>query len=142
MLLTNEKSLCKKRQAIVVSRDDRQSREHRATNPERKYDLRHYRLDGGLVKNETGCDFLLINDSVQKAYFIELKGENIDDAVDQLEASAKKFESELRGYMMLYRIVSSRVLTHKIHGSKFRKFQEKCGTRLKMKNQKLEEILE
>lgn len=33
------------RQAIVVSRDDRQSREHWAINPERKYDLRHYRLD-------------------------------------------------------------------------------------------------
>lgn len=35
----------KYRQAIVVSRDDRQSREHWAINPERKYDLRHYRLD-------------------------------------------------------------------------------------------------
>lgn len=142
MLLTKEKSLCGKNQAIVVSKDARQAREHRAKNPGRAYELRQYKLDGDMVRNETCCDFLLLNDSLKKAYFIELKGENIDDAVDQLEAGAKKFGPELGGYLWLYRIVSSRVLTHKVRSSKFRKFQEKCGSRLKMKTQVLEETLE
>lgn len=33
MLLTPEKSLCEKNQAIVVSKDRGNQREHRATNP-------------------------------------------------------------------------------------------------------------
>ena len=81
MLLTPEKSLCEKNQAIVVSRDKGTRREHRAANPQRQFELRHYKLDGELVRQQTCCDFLLINDSGKKAYFIELKGENIDKAV-------------------------------------------------------------
>lgn len=49
MLLTQDKSICEKRQKIVVSKDDRQSRVHRAINPQQKYDLRHYKLDGNLT---------------------------------------------------------------------------------------------
>lgn len=141
MLLTQEKSLCDKNQAIVVSKDAKQSREHRATNPKRVFDLRHYRLDGDLVENETSCDYLLINDSSKKAYFIELKGENIDEAVDQLEASEKKFALELGGYNFYYRIVCSKALTHKIRKPHYSKFAEKCGTRLITKERILEETL-
>lgn len=142
MLLTQEKSLCDKKQAIVVSRDARQSREHRATNPKRAFDLRHYKLDGDLVKNETSCDYLLLNDSSKKAYFIELKGENIDEAVDQLEASEKKFAPELGDYKFFYRIVCSKALTHKIHKPKYLKFKEKCGSSLRTKESILEETLD
>lgn len=142
MLLTQEKSLCDKKQAIVVSRDERQSREHRATNPKRAFDLRHYKLDGDFVKNETSCDYLLLNDSSKKAYFIELKGENIDEAVDQLEASEKKFAPELGGYKFFYRIVCSKALTHKIHKPKYLKFKEKCGSSLRTKERILEETLD
>lgn len=42
MLLTPENSKCGKNQAIVVSKDKGTRREHRATNPQRKFDLRHY----------------------------------------------------------------------------------------------------
>lgn len=142
MLLTQDKSLCGKNQAVVVSKDDGQPRMHRAVNPKRKYDLRHYKLDGDIVKNEICCDFLLVNDSMKKAYFIELKGKNIDHAVDQLEAGEKKFGSELCDYMFFYRIVSTKVRTHKINSSKFRKFQEKCKKRLLVREQMLEEILD
>ena len=142
MLLTQEKSLCEKKQAIVVSRDVKQSRVHRAINPEREFDLRHYKLDGDIVQNETSCDFLLLNDSLKKAYFIELKGENIDEAVAQLEASEKKFASELGDYKFLYRIVCSKALTHKIRKPHYSKFAEKCGTRLITKERILEETLD
>lgn len=141
MLLTQDKSICEKRQKIVVSKDDRQSRVHRAINPQQKYDLRHYKLDGNLIKYQTCCDFLLLNDSLKKAYFIELKGENIDEAVEQLESTALKLRSELKDYICLYRIVSSRVPTHKVHSTKYRKFQEKCGARLITKSRKMEEEL-
>lgn len=70
-----------------------------------------------------------------------LKGENIDDAVGQLEAATRKVTPELQGYTYFYRIVSSRVLTHKVRSTQYRKFQEKCGARLVTKTSLLEEEL-
>lgn len=143
MLLTPEKSLLRdKNQAIVVSKDERQARAHRAENPQRRFELRHYKLDGGIVTNEKSCDFLLLNDSSKKAYFIELKGTEIDTAVEQLEASAKRFAAELKNYEFLYRIVCSRALTHNIQKPTYRRFKEKCGKRLQMKERKFEEVLD
>lgn len=142
MLLTPEKSLCKKNQSTVVSRDKREQREHRAENPQRKFNLRHYRLDGDLIQQKTCCDFLLINDSRKKAYFIELKGKNIDDAPEQLEAGEEKCRAELKGYTFFYRIVCSKAKTHKLQNNKIRRFKEKCGKRLVIRENCFSEILE
>lgn len=142
MLLDPEKSLCEKNQAIVVSKDKYVSREHRAINPKRKFDLRQYRLDGGLIQQKRCCDYLLINDSLKKAYLIELKGADIDDAAEQLEAAERYCKPELQGYIIIYRIVCSKAKTHKIQSPKFRKFKEKYGMRLKMKSEILSEELE
>ena len=141
MLLTPEKSLCEKNQAIVVSRDRGTQREHRAENPQRKFDLRHYGLDGNLIQQKTCCDYLLVNDSRKKAYFIELKGGNIDDAVKQLEAGESYCRSELSGYETYFRIICSKARTHKMQGNRIRKFKEKCGNRLKIKENRWLEIL-
>lgn len=104
--------------------------------------MRHYKLDGDLFKQTTCCDFLLINDSRCKAYLIELKGGNIEDAVEQLEAGEQKCKDELEGYTFFYRIVCSKARTHKIQSLKIRKFKEKCGTRLKIKENVLPETLD
>lgn len=141
MVLTSENSLCERNQAIVVSRDSGNQREHRAINPEKQFDLRHYKLDGDLFKQTKCCDFLLVNDSKCNAYLIELKGGNIDDAIEQLEAGEQKCKNELSGYTFLYRIVCSRAKTHKMKSLKIRKFQEKCGKRLIIKENILEERL-
>ena len=142
MLLSVENSLCEINQPIFVSKDKGEPREHRAINPERKYCLRHYKLDGDLIQQTTCCDFLLLNDSRRKAYFIELKGGNITDAIKQLEAGVQKCKEELDGYTIFYRIVCSRAKTHKIKSTQFHKFEEKCGKRLKVKENRLEETLD
>lgn len=141
MLLTREGSLCEKNQKIVVSRDHGNVREHRALNPNGRFDLRHYKLDGDLVQYEKCCDYLLVNDSGKKAYFIELKGSNVDEAIPQLEAAERRFCSELRQYVLYYRIVASKARTHEIRKNAFRKFQEKYGSRLICKTGILEEVL-
>ena len=141
MLFTPEKSLCEKKQAVVVSRDKGSPIEHRATNPDRKFDLIHYQLDGDLFKQTKCCDFLLINDSHRKAYLIELKGGKIDDAVDQLEAAEQKCKAELQDYIFFYRIVCSKAKTHRIQSSKFLKFKEKCGNRLLVRENSCPETL-
>lgn len=104
----------------------------------------HYvkKIDGELFRQTKCCDFLLINDSTKKAYFIELKGGNIDDAIEQLEVGEQKCKDELKGYISYYRIVCSKARTHKIKSVKFRKFKEKCGERLITKENSLSESLE
>ena len=47
----------------------------------------------------------------------------------------------LDGYTFLYRIVPSKVRTHKVESSKFRKFKDRCGSRLKYQTNRMEEIL-
>lgn len=141
MLLVGKKSLCDRNQPLVVSRDKGNPREHRAKNPDRRYDLRHFKLDGDLIKNEKMCDFLLVNDSLKKAYLIELKGGNIDDAIDQLEAGERVCKSSLEGYIFLYRIVCSKVRTQKLTDKKVRKFKDKYGPRLIIKQGVHNEIL-
>ena len=142
MLLIFNKSLCKKNAPIVITQDKGNSRKHRAINPDRKFDLRHYKLDGELFKNTKCCDFLLINDSNKKAYLIELKGKKIDDAVEQLTAGEQKCKDELKGYTFFYRIVCSSAKTHKIQSVKFRRFKEKHKPYLKTTSGEMEECLE
>lgn len=55
-----------KNQAIVVSKDKGTQREHHAINSNRRFDLRHYELDGDVFKQMKRCDFLLINVSKKK----------------------------------------------------------------------------
>ena len=141
MQLIPEKSLCEKNPASVVSKDKGESRKHCAINPNRKFDLRHYQLDGVLIQQETCCDFLLINDSTKKAYLIELKGKDIKKAVKQLQAGEKHCKSALGGYTFFYRIICSKAKTHQIEDSTVRKFKDKHGMRFKIKETYLSENL-
>lgn len=141
MMLTAENSHCEERQKIIVSRDNRESREHRAYNPEQSYRVRHYRLDGELVKQQKCCDFLLINDTCLRAYFIELKGRNLDEAIPQLENAVRICSRELTGYDYHYRIVASKARTHELKKLDFRKFKDKCGSKLKYCTEYMEETL-
>ena len=141
MLLTKEKSHCEENQKIIVSKDLGTTREHRAINPGQQYCVRQYKLDGELIKQQKCCDFLLINDSLKKAYFIELKGGNIDEAIPQLENGERLCTAELQGYTFFYRIVPSKVRTHAVTSNKFKKFKDKCGTKLKYQTIKMEETL-
>lgn len=141
MQLTKEQSLCEEKQKLIVSRDKGTAREHRAKNEDGRYTVRHYKLDGDLVKQQKCCDFLLTNDTLKRAYFIELKGRNIDEAVAQLTNGVKLFEKGLKEYEFFYRIVSSKVRTHDIQKNEFRKFKDACGSRLKYQTNLMEEKL-
>ncbi len=141
-LLDQYDSLCEKNQKIIISRDKGTStRKHRADNSEHRYDVRQYKLDGVVVKNETCCDFLLLNDSLRRAYLIELKGRNIDEAVPQLQAGKRILSPELKGYDFYYRIVCSKVNKNDLMKNTFRKFQDACGSRLDYDSVYMEEKL-
>lgn len=141
MFLTQEISCCKTNQAVVLSQDSGETRKHYAYNPGGNFNLRHYKLDGELFKQSKCCDYLLVNDSCKKAYFIELKGKALDAAVVQLEAGEEKCKGELTGYSFLYRIICSKAKTHQINSTKVRKFKDKHGKRFMIKEERMEETL-
>lgn len=139
MLLSEEKSKCEKNQKIIVSRDKGSSCCHRALNINGCSDVRQYRLDGELVIRKTCCDYLVLNDTKQNAYFIELKGSDIKTAISQLESAEKICAPELRDYSIFYRIIAKKVCTHDVKSNKFRKFQDQYGRKLKCATEKMEE---
>lgn len=128
MPLTGFHSLCNLRQRIIVSRDEGQAREHRAQNVD-GCRVSHYKIDGTVVRDASKrCDFLLMNDDRSDAYLIELKGTNIEDALEQLEATAQVLQQALHGYRIKYRLVHSKARTHALNGNKFKKFQKRHGS--------------
>lgn len=138
-ILEPEKSRCEKNQKWIVSQEN--NREHRADNREHQYEVRQYHLDGELIHQEKCCDFLLLNDSKKKAYYIELKGRNVREAVSQLEAAQNKLKSELAGYSVYYRIVGSRMNTHEIDSTEVRKLKERYKGHLLYRSIRIEEEL-
>lgn len=123
MPLPGYDSLCDERQSKIVSKDYGISRKHVAKNQD-KCRVSQYRIDGVVIQDTSRCDFLVINEDKRNAYFIELKGSRIEDAVQQLQATANRLKNQLRGYNFKYRIVCSRARTHAINGNKYKKFQK------------------
>ena len=95
-------SICKnKKPPIIVSRDKKQTREHRAYNINENY-VTQYRIDGIVLTEGNKCDYLLLNEDKQVAYLIELKGKNLSHAAVQLEETLKALTYELNNYKNIY----------------------------------------
>lgn len=143
MILDREISRCEKFPGQVVSRDKGSLCKHVAVNPEKRFAMRHYKLDGEVVTDpKLCCDFLLLNDTQKKAYFIELKGSDVCHGIKQLEATANYMRSELLPFTFYYRLVSSKVNTHDIKSNAYRKFKQKNFNFFKHSNRILTEILD
>ena len=110
---------------IIVSEE--RGRKHTAYNKNGENEVRHYRLDDGLVKNATCCDYLLLNDSKNNAYYIELKGCDIRHATEQLIAGEHLCKPYVKGYTAYYRIVTSKTRTQELKSSEYRHFQRRVG---------------
>ncbi len=102
---------CDRRTTIVASE---LRRHYRALNPSRHL-VAKYRIDGrkGFVKIGKRCDFLFLNIERNNAYFIELKGNHIADAAEQIYETIMVLKRELPSlYVCHARIVVSRVKVH------------------------------
>lgn len=128
MPLNGYTSCCEERQAIIVSKDRGTKREHRAINAG-KSRVSQYKIDGDVVRDQTPrCDFLVMNDDKKNAYLIELKGSDIEHAIEQLEATASRFKSELQDYKIKYRIVCSRARTQALNSNTYKSFRRKYSS--------------
>lgn len=91
-------------------------------------DVRHFQIDGGVLpkgKDPERCDFLLLNDSNQRAYFIELKGSDIKKAISQIETTVAMIVDSLPEYTIYKRI---------IYHSRTQALQNNDVTKWKMRN--------
>lgn len=137
MPLGNHRSLCARNAKIIVSKDVG-NREHRGLNPDQRC-VTHYKIDGMIITKGSRCDFVLINESDQIAYLIELKGSKLSDAARQLEATANTLKNDLDQYDLRYRIVSSKSKTQQIESAEFKKYREHWKSRLVYRTNEIEE---
>lgn len=88
--------------------------------------VRHYQIDGDVIvdKNMDKCDYIVVNDDCQTAYFIELKGSKMIHAIKQINSTVRVLKPYLSGYRYFYRIVFSGSATHGINGSEALKWQD------------------
>lgn len=102
-----------------------------------------YHVDGGLIKEELKCDYLLLNCEKASAFFIEIKGSDLEHAVEQITASINFLKKSLISKSINARIVPTRVNTTQLKSIKYRKL-EKLISQLKgsllVQSRVLEEI--
>lgn len=131
-------SLCSRNAAQIVSRDQGNPQYHRGINKNR-CNVTHYKIDGVVIRGESACDFLLINEESRVAYLIELKGSDLVKAVRQLEVTEDMLRRELSPYTVQYRIVANKCKTQEIRSSEYRKYQIRWKGRLLQKTGFIEE---
>lgn len=137
--LMNFPSLCLPQASVVVSKDKKQQRVHRAFNLDGDQ-LRHYQIDGVVIQSisENKCDFLLIDDTKRTAYLIELKGRHLLDAINQLKNTARLLKDSLREFSIYYRIVY-RSNTHAIRSTEYERFRRSAGGKVLARTDRIEE---
>lgn len=121
-MLFSGKSLCDINQPIIVSCENKKT--HRANN-NNKNSVFQYKIDGDIISTtspERRCDYLLENETKRTVYLIELKGTDVQHAVEQIEATIKKFGSILGSYTIMPRIIY-RGNTHGVNSSRVVKFK-------------------
>jgi len=98
-------SRCEEHQRVIVSRDRRSRCTHILNNINGNNAMRQYKLDEDVFPRQVCCDYLVLNDTLHNAYFIELKGKDSVHGIEQLKAAEELLQSELVAYKKLFRLV-------------------------------------
>jgi hypothetical protein len=95
-----------------VAKDKRATSEYRIQNPQHKFVVK-LQVDGCLISsnNQRKCDFLFLACEQEKegiAYFVELKGSNLSDAIDQIKSTIELLYPKLSDFSFRCRIIQTR----------------------------------
>ncbi|MDY4978633.1 MAG: hypothetical protein SO070_07200 [Ruminococcus bromii] len=126
MLFKNHKSYCSENAAQIVCTENKKT--YKAIN-KNSHIVFQYKIDGDVIPSSDSrkrCDYLLEDETMRKAFLIELKGTQLLHALEQIESTVNIFKPVFQegGYQILPRIVYHNN-THDIHSSVFRKFKSK-----------------
>ncbi|HEV7348154.1 hypothetical protein [Telluribacter sp.] len=103
---------CDNKAKFIVFKDKRSKSEYRIENVSHHYLIR-IKVDDCLIKEQDKikkCDYLLLDCSYKKAFFIELKGQNLKDAIIQIKSTILELNSKLLTFSFCCRIVQSKVI--------------------------------
>lgn len=107
--------------------------------------LSKYRVDGGLIEdNDAKCDYLLLNCDKKQSYFIEMKGSDLIQAINQIDRSINLLKKDLAGFSFFARIVLTRVNTVDLRDSRLMRLEKKVNSlngNLKKQSRLLEDIV-
>lgn len=98
-------SHCQPRQKIIVSEENRVK--HRGMNDDESR-VRQIKIDGDMWSKGTGtvrADYLLLNEDKKTAYIIELKGSDVEHALEQIKNTDTNLSEALSGFKKYWRIV-------------------------------------
>jgi hypothetical protein len=127
------KEFCDTRKTIVV-KDSGNKQEYRVTNDNGK-EICKIKVDGCLIKEGERCDYLILSCEDKSAFFVELKGHDLQKALSQIDSSINKLKDEipeLQEFKIYARIVLNRNPTPDINSS----IEIKLKKRLKQQNGK------
>lgn len=113
----NNFSPCKSGRLPIVSVSEKGC-EYQGKNDDRNV-IRLFHIDGYIIEGTSGkkCDYLILNDTNRKVFYIELKGTDIKKATEQLDNAIKEINSSI-GYEVYPRIVFKGSATHALRDSK------------------------
>ena len=92
--------------------------------------IRQFKIDGEVIAKNADtirCDYLLLNDEAKRAYYIELKGSDLEKAIQQIEATVRMLQDSLTGYATYRRIIYFSGTTD-IRGSAVQRWKAKHHT--------------
>ena len=124
------KEFCDTRKTIVV-KDSGNKQEYRVTNENGK-EICKIKVDGCLIKDGERCDYLILTCEDKSAFFVELKGHDLQKAIAQVDSSITKLKNEIKEFKIYARIVLNRNPTPDINSS----VEIKLKKRLKQQNAK------
>ena len=127
MLFPN-KSSCHKNQKKNISQES--GNRHVVDNPH-QIDVYQYHIDEDIIpKDDTSgerCDYIVEASKLSKpiAFIIELKGSDLLKAINQIEATIRRYKQQLANYEIYPRIVCHRITTIASKNTKLIKFRQK-----------------
>ena len=97
-----------------------------------KNEILAFKVDDGFIKSKNikKCDFCMILEN-DICYLIELKGQNIDSAAEQIYVTIDSIKDKYKINRVLCRMVVSHINTHKINGPHYielRKYLRKINS--------------
>lgn len=98
-------SYCQPRQKIIVSEENRV--QHRGINNDESR-VRQIKVDGDMWTKGIGtirADYLLLNEDKKTSYIIELKGSDIEHALEQIKNTDTNLSEALSGFEKFWRLV-------------------------------------
>ncbi|AEI47495.1 hypothetical protein [Runella slithyformis] len=134
---------------VFVAKDSGAISEYRLENPNQRWVVK-LKVDGCLIPSDSQkkCDFLFLaceKEGGKTAYFVELKGGNLGDAIEQIQSAIEILYPKLTDFSFRCRIVQTKTPPMRIINQKkeaLLSFLKKTKFAVNVKNSKITDLIQ